>query len=280
MPRGRSRPGSSRLARNLALDQLRRRRPESLDDVDEPAAPARGRGRPARARRGGAADHAPAGGGRALAPLDREVLSLRFEEELALPQLAVTLGVPVPTAKARLYRALARLRERLLAGGARRGRGDERARERAAGARRRRSARRPRRQDEVEAHLGECAACAARGGRPGAARRGAARAARAAAVAARSWRATVEAVEVRFAERAERAWNRAALGFLVAFAWTLAVVAWLVIDLVAGELALRLVRPMGRRPRGTRPTSLAGWLSAGAAAVLLGRRAREEGRIA
>ena len=50
----------------------------------------------------------------ALAPLDREVLSLRFEEELLLPQLAETLGVPVPTAKARLYRALARLRHRLL----------------------------------------------------------------------------------------------------------------------------------------------------------------------
>jgi RNA polymerase sigma-70 factor (ECF subfamily) len=51
----------------------------------------------------------------ALAPLDREVLSLRFEEDLALPELAQTLGVPVPTAKARLYRALARLRERMLA---------------------------------------------------------------------------------------------------------------------------------------------------------------------
>jgi DNA-directed RNA polymerase specialized sigma24 family protein len=43
------------------------------------------------------------------------VLTLRFEEELALPRLAEALGVPVPTAKARLYRALARLRERLLA---------------------------------------------------------------------------------------------------------------------------------------------------------------------
>jgi len=50
-----------------------------------------------------------------LAALDREVLSLRFEGELELPQLAATLGVPLPTAKARLYRALARLRERLLA---------------------------------------------------------------------------------------------------------------------------------------------------------------------
>jgi anti-sigma factor RsiW len=75
---------------------------------------------------------------------------------------------------------------------------------------------------------------------------------------------TVEAVEERLAERAERAWNRAALGFLVAFAWTLAVLSW-----VVGSSAAWYAAYLG-----------AGWLSAGAAAVLLGRRAREEGRIA
>jgi len=101
------------VARNLALDHLRRRRPESLEEIDEPAAP----------RDSDPLDRAAAGQRRAglaeavagLAPLDREVLTLRFEEELALPQLAETLGVPLPTAKARLYRALARLREKLLA---------------------------------------------------------------------------------------------------------------------------------------------------------------------
>jgi RNA polymerase sigma-70 factor, ECF subfamily len=103
------------VARNLALDHLRRRRPESLDAVDEPEAPGGPEGDPlahAVARQQGVrlAD-AVAG----LAPLDREVLSLRFEEDLALPQLAETLGVPLPTAKARLYRALTRLRGRLLA---------------------------------------------------------------------------------------------------------------------------------------------------------------------
>jgi RNA polymerase sigma-70 factor (ECF subfamily) len=103
------------VARNLALDQLRRRRPESLDDVDEPVAPGGGDSDPlaravAREMSGRLAD-ALAG----LAPLDREVLSLRFEEDLALPELAEALRVPVPTAKARLYRALARLRERMLA---------------------------------------------------------------------------------------------------------------------------------------------------------------------
>ena len=103
------------VARNLALDHLRRRRPESLEEVDEPAAPAGAQGDPlahAVARQQSARlANAVAG----LGPLDREVLSLRFEEDLALPQLAQTLGVPVPTAKARLYRALARLRERMLA---------------------------------------------------------------------------------------------------------------------------------------------------------------------
>jgi RNA polymerase sigma-70 factor (ECF subfamily) len=103
------------VARNLALDHLRRRRPESLDDVDEPAAPAGVESDPltravARERTGRVAVAL-----QALSPLDREVLCLRFEEDLALPELAQTLGVPMPTAKARLYRALARLRERMLA---------------------------------------------------------------------------------------------------------------------------------------------------------------------
>jgi hypothetical protein len=91
---------------------------------------------------------------------------------------------------------------------------------------------------------------------------------------------TVEAVERRLAERSERAWNRAALGFLVAFSWTLAMVAWLLIDLVAGELSLRLARPLGPTAAWYAAYLLAGWLSAGAAAVLIGRRVREEGRVA
>jgi RNA polymerase sigma-70 factor (ECF subfamily) len=103
------------VARNLALDQLRRRRPESLDELPEPEAPATPDADPfarAVARQQGArlAD-AVAG----LAPLDREVLSLRFEEDLALTELADRLAVPLPTAKARLYRALMRLREKLIA---------------------------------------------------------------------------------------------------------------------------------------------------------------------
>ena len=91
---------------------------------------------------------------------------------------------------------------------------------------------------------------------------------------------TVETVEQRLAERAEQAWNRAALGFLVAFAWTLAVLSWVVVDLVNGVLALRLERSVESSAAWYAAYLVAGWLSAGAAAVLLGRRAREEGRIA
>jgi anti-sigma factor RsiW len=91
---------------------------------------------------------------------------------------------------------------------------------------------------------------------------------------------TVEAVELRLAERAGRAWNRAALGFLVAFAWTLAVLSWVVIDLVAGGLALRLDRPVGPTAAWYAAYVLTGWLAAGVTAALVGRRAQEQGRIA
>ena len=110
------------VGRNLALDHLRRYRPESLDEGAEPPAPAEGPGavedplarlaaRERRERLGAALD--------GLAPHDRVVLSLRFEEELSLKEIASLVAAPLPTAKARLYRALARLRSRLLEQGTR-----------------------------------------------------------------------------------------------------------------------------------------------------------------
>jgi RNA polymerase sigma-70 factor (ECF subfamily) len=108
------------VGRNLALDHLRRHRPESLEE--EPPAPAEGPGavadpltqlaaRERRERLGAALD--------GLAPHDREVLSLRFEEELSLKEIASLVAAPLPTVKARLYRAMARLRSRLLEQGTR-----------------------------------------------------------------------------------------------------------------------------------------------------------------
>jgi RNA polymerase sigma-70 factor (ECF subfamily) len=45
-----------------------------------------------------------------LRPEQRELLTLRFVDDLSLPQLAATLGAPVGTIKSRLHRAIAALR--------------------------------------------------------------------------------------------------------------------------------------------------------------------------
>jgi RNA polymerase sigma-70 factor (ECF subfamily) len=107
-------PWVAALARNLALDHLRRVRATSLEGRDEPVAPASGSDPLEHAvarQRAARVEEALEG----LGTLDREVLTLRFEDELTLPELAATLAVPLPTAKARLYRALERLRGRLRA---------------------------------------------------------------------------------------------------------------------------------------------------------------------
>jgi anti-sigma factor RsiW len=136
-----------------------------------------------------------------------------------------------------------------------------------------------REQAQLRAHVGECEACA----REAAAWRRVAAGLfelpsprPSQALVAR----TVEAVERLLAERSERAWNRAALGFLVAFAWTLAVLSWVVIDLMAGGLALRLDHPVGPTAAWYAAYVLTGWLAAGATAALVGRRVQEQGRIA
>jgi predicted anti-sigma-YlaC factor YlaD len=131
--------------------------------------------------------------------------------------------------------------------------------------------------ERVAAHLRECAACAARAeewGRLAEELRRLPRPRPAPGLVAR----THEAVAALLAERAEQAWNRAALAFVVGLAWTLAIFGWIVFDLVAGELALRLARPVGSLAAWYAAYLLAGWLAAGAAAVLLGRRVQEEGR--
>ena len=48
-----------------------------------------------------------------LDPLHREVLVLRFHEELALEEIAKVTGAPLSTVKSRLYRGLASLRPRM-----------------------------------------------------------------------------------------------------------------------------------------------------------------------
>ena len=135
----------------------------------------------------------------------------------------------------------------------------------------------PTEQSRVEAHLRACASCASEAAAWGDLAEKlrtlpAPRPSR--ALVAR----TVESVERHLAEQSERAWSQAALGFVVAFAWTLTVVSWLFLDLVTGGLALRLGRPLGATAAWYAAYVAAGWLTAGVAAVLLGRSEREEGR--
>jgi anti-sigma factor RsiW len=137
----------------------------------------------------------------------------------------------------------------------------------------------PEEQERVDAHLQQCPECAAR---------------------AAPWRAlgdglrdlptptpspglrarTRAGVERGRAEREERTWNRVALGFLIVFGWTLAGVAWLLLELIVGELALRFDRPLGPTIAWFAAYLVAGWLAAAAATVLLGRRTHQEGRLA
>jgi len=109
------------VARNLAIDHLRRLKPESLD---EPA-PGDPTGAPAVAGLR-SADPPPLEGilareraGRLAAALGelpviyREVLSLRFEEEMKLEEVATVLDAPLSTVKTRLRRGLESLRHTL-----------------------------------------------------------------------------------------------------------------------------------------------------------------------
>jgi anti-sigma factor RsiW len=133
--------------------------------------------------------------------------------------------------------------------------------------------------DRVEAHLRTCASCAALASAWGVVveELGAIPAPRPSrALVAR----TLGAVQRAVAEREERVWTQKVLGLLVAFAWTSLIVSWLLADLVVGGLAQWLARPVGGTAAWYGAYLAAGWLSAAVAAALLGRRAREEGRVA
>ncbi len=106
------------LARNLAIDHLRRIRPQSLD---EPLADAE-HGDTA-ADRIPSQDHTPLDRalaaerrtqiGEAMAALPmtyREVLTLRFEDGMKIEEIAQVTGAPMSTVKTRLRRSLEQLR--------------------------------------------------------------------------------------------------------------------------------------------------------------------------
>jgi len=111
------------IARNLVIDQSRRRTCASLDEMREPQEGER-RFEVASDERS-PLDNAQAGElsssmTRALSKLDsahREVLVLRFHEDLTLDEIAHLTRAPLSTVKSRLYRGMAALKPRLQAAG-------------------------------------------------------------------------------------------------------------------------------------------------------------------
>ena len=106
------------IARHLAIDFLRRRQPQSLDSLLQPGGP----NQPLeledttsssafeQAFQGEEAASVAAAL-RHLPPSYREVLALRFHEDMELEEIARVVDSPLSTVKSRLYRGLAMLRE-------------------------------------------------------------------------------------------------------------------------------------------------------------------------
>jgi RNA polymerase sigma-70 factor (ECF subfamily) len=99
------------IAHNLAIDHLRRRQPESLDE-ELPSGETRVDLTPSAgpdALTQLLAEERSAFVARAVAEMPatfREVLTLRFEEEMKLEEMAEVLALPLGTVKTRLHRAL------------------------------------------------------------------------------------------------------------------------------------------------------------------------------
>lgn len=123
LERGRTYNGQSRfeswlfaIARNLAIDYMRKRRIVSLDSNDsdeqnlESLFPISGAPSPFEQAARTEDAQRLARSVQTLEPIYREVLVLRFQEDLSLHEIAVIVGAPVSTVSTRIYRGLAALR--------------------------------------------------------------------------------------------------------------------------------------------------------------------------
>ena len=105
------------IARNLVIDWQRQRKIQSLDALTDPDQPHPLQVKDERARRRSRPFWAPSRTRRCRTPwrrsaaVYREVLLLRFQEELQIEEIAAVLGAPPSTVKSRLYRGLAALRD-------------------------------------------------------------------------------------------------------------------------------------------------------------------------
>jgi len=110
---GRSRfePWLFSIARHLALDDLRRGKPDPDTGLAQLAAPDGASPFAAAAKSEDAAHIAAAM--QSLEPIYREALLLRFQEELSLEEISSVAGAPVSTISSRIQRGLAILRASL-----------------------------------------------------------------------------------------------------------------------------------------------------------------------
>ncbi len=106
------------IARNLAIDRLRQRQPESLDALLNPGEdgaaqefPDRHTATPYDSAAAGEQTERIKGALLRLPPDAREVLVLRFQEDLNLTEIAEVIRTPLSTVKSRLYRGLEAFRK-------------------------------------------------------------------------------------------------------------------------------------------------------------------------
>ena len=107
-------PWLFRVARNIAVDAMRKKRTLSLDpdDDDRGVQPAPASNEPSPftiAARTEDADRL-ARSLQTLEPVHREALVLRFQEDLSLQEISAIVGAPISTVASRIYRGLATLR--------------------------------------------------------------------------------------------------------------------------------------------------------------------------
>jgi len=110
------------IAHNVAIDYLRKKSPSSLDEMREPE-----EGAPFEPTAAGPSPFDLASAQQQhemldealgkVAPIFREVLVLRFQEEMKLEEIAQLIHIPLATVKTRLYRGVMALRP-AIAGGA------------------------------------------------------------------------------------------------------------------------------------------------------------------
>jgi RNA polymerase sigma-70 factor, ECF subfamily len=125
LERGRSYDGRSRfepwlftIARHLAIDHMRKRRTVSLEAEDDGESPLPASSDPSPFLLAARTEDSQrlAQSMQTLDFIYREVLVLRFQEDLSLQEVAAVIDAPVSTVASRIYRGLRTLREQLEGG--------------------------------------------------------------------------------------------------------------------------------------------------------------------